>query len=195
MHQLQQMIDFILETDKLKNVYRQTWITEQSRRENSAEHSWHLALMALLFMDHANKPNLDMLKVIKMLLIHDIVEIDAGDTFAYDMKGHEDKVAREQLAAQRIFGLLPQEKRDELMDLWHEFEAHESEESRFAHALDRLHPMLLNFHTEGAAWKEHGIKVEQVLSRNRVIEDGSEPLWDYAKGIIQQAEERGYLKR
>lgn len=195
MQQLDRLMDFILETDRLKSVYRQTLISDQSRRENSAEHSWHLALMAILFIDQAKDTDLDMLKVVKMLLIHDIVEIDAGDTFAYDTKGHEDKAEREQAAAQRIFGMLPPEYRDEFLSLWEEFEAHESAEARYALALDRLHPMLLNFHTTGAAWKKHGITRDRVLSRNQVIAEGSEKLWEYAQQLVNKAVELGYLDR
>jgi putative hydrolase of HD superfamily len=129
-----------------------------------------------------------------MLLVHDIVEIDAGDTFAYDDKGHEDKQEREQKAADRLFGLLPDDQGGELMALWHEFEARETAEARFALALDRLHPMLLNFHNNGQSWRENGITHDRVLARNSVIGDGSRALWDYAQRMVREAVERGYLE-
>jgi putative hydrolase of HD superfamily len=190
---IQARIRFILETDRLKSVYRQTYITDVSRQENSAEHSWHLALMAILFRDAANVPDLDLLKVVKMLLIHDIVEIDAGDTFAYDEQGHLDKAERENAAAQRIFGLLPEGQREEMIALWREFEARETPEARYAAALDRFHPMLLNLHSQGTAWRKHGITKRQVLNRNRVIADGSEALWEAAQQIVAEAAAKGYL--
>ena len=193
MDNMQAWVRFILETDRLKSVYRQTYITDASRQENSAEHSWHLALMAMTMKDAANWPELDMLKVVKMLIVHDIVEIDAGDTFAYDEKGHEDKAERESKAAGRIFGLLPPEQRDEMLALWEEYEAHETPEARFALALDRLHPMLLNLHSEGAAWRNHGITSKRVLERNRVIADGSEALWEIAQQIVAEALDKRYL--
>lgn len=194
MESMQAWLKFIVETDRLKQVYRQTEITGHSRRENSAEHSWHLALMAVLMMDAANARDLDLLKVVKMLLIHDIVEIDAGDTFAYDEQGHQDKEERETKAAQRIFGLLPEEQREEMMALWREFEEHRTPEAKFALALDRFHPMLLNFHTEGAAWRKHHVTSRQVLERNQVIAEGSEALWDVARKLVDEAVSRGYLE-
>lgn len=194
MNNLQACLDFIKETDRLKSIYRQTLVTDGSRQENSAEHSWHLALMAILLKDAANAPELDVLRVVKMLLIHDIVEIDAGDTFAYDEQGHEDKEAREQAAAERIFGLLPAEQREEMLGLWREFEDHQTPEAKYALALDRLHPMLLNFHTEGAAWRKHGVTSDRVLTRNQVIAEGSEALWDYAQDLVREAIAHEYLK-
>lgn len=190
---LERQIAFIIETDKLKHILRKARVLGADRYENDAEHTWHLALMALVLQEHANDPNLDLARVMKMLLIHDIVEIDAGDTFAYDEKGHEDKQEREQKAADRLFGLLPEEQRDEVMALWHEFEAHETPEAKFALALDRLHPMLLNFHNEGQSWRENGITSDRVLKRNAVIGEGSETLWSYAERMVRQAVERGYL--
>jgi putative hydrolase of HD superfamily len=191
---LERQIAFIIELDKLKNILRKTKVLGTTRYENDAEHTWHLALMAIVLAEHANVPELDLARVVKMLLIHDIVEIDAGDTFAYDEKGHEDKQEREQKAADRLFGLLPEDQGGELMALWHEFEAHETAEARFALALDRLHPMLLNFHNNGQSWRENGITHDRVLARNRVIEDGSQALWDYAQRMVREAVERGYLE-
>lgn len=190
---LESQIGFIIELDKLKSILRKARVLGTDRYENDAEHSWHLAIMAIVLAEHANVPGLDLSRVIKMLLVHDIVEIDAGDTFAYDEKGHEDKLEREQKAANRLFGLLPDDQRDELMALWHEFEAHETAEARFALALDRLHPMLLNFHNEGRSWRENAITHDRVLARNSVIEDGSQTLWAYAQRKVREAVERGYL--
>lgn len=194
MDHLQACLEFIKETDRLKSIVRQTLVTDRSRQENSAEHSWHLALMAILLKDAANAPDLDVFRVVKMLLIHDIVEIDAGDTFAYDEQGHEDKEARELAAAERIFGLLPAEQREEMLALWREFEDHQTPEAKYALALDRLHPMLLNFHSEGAAWRKHGITSDRVLKRNQVIAEGSESLWAYAQGLVRDAIDKDYLK-
>ncbi|KIL39451.1 hypothetical protein SD70_19980 [Gordoniibacillus kamchatkensis] len=192
---LERQIGFIIELDKLKNILRKTRVLGTDRYENDAEHTWHLALMAIVLAEHADARGLDLGRVLKMLLVHDVVEIDAGDTFAYDEKGHEDKEEREQKAANRLFGLLPGDQRDELMALWHEFEAHETAEAKFALALDRLHPMLLNFHNKGQSWRENGITSERVLARNRVIEDGSQALWDYAQRMVREAVERGYLTK
>lgn len=194
MDRLQQQLAFIIEVDKLKTILRQTLISDRSRQENDAEHSWHLSLMAVLLAEHANTPNLDLLKVLKMLLIHDIVEIDAGDTFAYDEKGHADKEEREEKAAQRIFRLLPDDQYEEVYRLWREFEERETPEAKFASALDRLQPMMLNYKSEGFAWKKHGIKRDQVLKRNAQIAEGSSMLWEYAKQLIDEATTKKYLK-
>jgi putative hydrolases of HD superfamily len=194
MERLKQQITFLLEVDKLKNIYRQTKVTGEDRYENDAEHSWHLAMMAFILLEHSNEKNIDLLKVIKMVLIHDIVEIDAGDTFAYDDKGYEDKAEREQKAANRIFNILPQDQSKELFDLWEEFEKRETNEAKFATALDRLNPLLLNYNTGGQAWKKHDVKSEKVLSRNKKIDQGSEALWQYAESLIKKAVEEGLLK-
>jgi len=191
-HSLEALFSFVLETDRLKSVYRQTWISDRTRRENAAEHSWHLALMAILFEKEANA-DVDLLRVLKMLLVHDIVEIDAGDTFAYDAKGHEDKEDREKAAADRLFGMLPDSLAREMHELWREFEERRTPEARFACALDRFHPMLLNFASEGKAWKEHGVKKHQVIARNAVIGEGSDKLWDAARHLVDEAVRRGYL--
>ncbi|WP_260412562.1 HD domain-containing protein [Alkalihalobacillus sp. TS-13] len=193
-NRLQHQMGFLIEIDRLKNVLRQTHITGEVRQENDAEHSWHLAVMALILDEYANEKGIDTLHVIKMLLIHDLVEIDAGDTFAYDEKGYEDKDEREEQAAERIFSILPDDQGDMIYTLWREFEDRETSEARFAAALDRLHPMLLNFATEGVAWKKHNIKKEQVMKRNETIAEGSEALWEYAQAVIEDAVESGYLK-
>ena len=190
---LMKQLDFLMEIDKLKLVLRKTVLTDRSRHENTAEHSWHLALLAVFLHEHANETKLDVNQVIRLVLIHDIVEIDAGDTFVYDMKGQEDKAEREEEAAKRIFGLLPDDQRDELYALWREFEERSTPEARFAAALDRLHPMLHNYRTEGASWREHSITSKQVIARNRHIAEGSEELWRFAEALIQSAVEKGYL--
>lgn len=189
---LSRQLQFIIEIDKLKSVLRRTYLIDAPRRENSAEHSWHLAVMAVLLAEHANVP-VDLLRVLKMLLVHDIVEIDAGDTYIYDVQGALDKARREQQAAERIFGLLPADQAAELRSLWDEFEARCSPEARFAAALDRLMPLLHNYTTEGRSWQEHGITSDMVLARNAQIGDGAAPLWETAQSLIADAVTRGYL--
>lgn len=190
---LKQQIDFLMEIDKLKLVLRASMVTDKSRFENTAEHSWHLAMFAMMLCEHANEPDLNVMRVIRMVLIHDIVEIDAGDTFLYDKVGQEDKVEREQAAALRIFGLLPEDQQEEIRQLWDEFEKRETSEALFAAALDRLHPLLHNYYTEGAAWKQHGITSSQVMERNAHIADGSEILWEFAQELIHSSVAKGYL--
>ncbi|HEX7064017.1 MAG TPA: HD domain-containing protein [Bacillales bacterium] len=192
--QFTKQIEFIIEIDKLKNIYRQTILMDGSRRENDAEHSWHLAMMAMLLSDYANERGLDLLHTMKMVLIHDLVEIDAGDTFAYDEKGYKDKDEREQQAANRLFQLLPEEQAGEIYGLWREFENCSTPEARFAVALDRFQPLLHNYYTEGASWKKHGIKSSQVLERNKQIAEGSKDLWAFAEELIRNAVEKGYLE-
>lgn len=191
---LAQQIRFILEIDKLKEVFRQTLLLHSRRRENDAEHSWHLCLLAIVLAEHANAPGVDIARVVKMLLIHDLVEIDAGDTFAYDdpahLAGQHDREAR---AADRLFGLLPTDQTNEFRALWNEFEARQTPEAKFAAACDRLHPMLLNAHTEGAAWRQHGVTRDRVLLRNHSIADGSEALWEYTQAMIDEAVAAGHL--
>jgi len=194
-NRLEHQIGFILEVDKIKNVFRQTFLTDGSRKENDAEHSWHLALMAVLLKEHAAEPDLDLQRVVKMVLVHDIVEIDAGDTFCYDDKGALDKREREEAAADRIFGMLPADQADEIRALWEEFEAMQTPESRFAAALDRLQPLLHNYSTGGAAWREHGVTSDKVLQHNRHIANGSPVLWEYAETLIGDAVEKGFLPR
>jgi len=189
---LGRQIEFILEIDKLKQVFRQTYLLDESRKENDAEHSWHFAMLAVLLSEYANEP-IDLLKVVKMALVHDLVEIDAGDTYLYDEAGHADKAEREQKAADRVFGLLPKDQGEELRALWDEFEAKETPEARFAGTIDRLQPLLHNLNTEGRAWHEHGIRADQVIKRTCVIADGSSDLWDYARKQIDLAVEKGHL--
>ncbi len=189
---LTQQIEFIVEIDKLKHVLRQTQLVDAPRQENDAEHSWHLATMAILLSEYARE-EVDLLRVVKMLLIHDVVEIDAGDTFAYDEKGNEDKVERERKAADRIFNLLPEDLAAEVYETWEEFEARETPEARYAAALDRFQPILLNYRTEGAGWKKHGISCDQVIARNRHIEEGAPELWACARAMIEDAVRKGWL--
>lgn len=189
---LQKQIAFLMEIDQLKQVFRQTYLLDESRKENDAEHSWHFAMYALLLIEYANE-KVDLLKVVKMALVHDLVEIDAGDTFLYDVAGNADKAEREEKAAKRIFGLLPPDVGQELHELWIEFEAKETAEAKFAGSLDRLQPFLHNIYTKGRAWSEHGISAKQIRERNCVIEDGSKALWAYAVSLIDEAVAHGHV--
>lgn len=189
---LRQQIEFILEVDKLKNIVRQTYISDGSRKENDSEHSWHLALMSILLCEYSNE-KVDAFKVMTMVLIHDIIEIDAGDTYAYDEEGSITKSEREKKAADRIFNLLPKDQAEYMMSLWEEFESGSTEEAKFAATLDKLQPLLLNDKTDGRSWKEHSIKKEQVMNRNKDTHTGSEILWDYAKELIEKNVRNGNL--
>ncbi|MFS0870299.1 HD domain-containing protein [Paenibacillus xylanilyticus] len=191
---LQDQIQFLVEIDKLKTIERRTRIIHGERRENDAEHSWHLAMMALVLQSHASK-DVDILKVIKMLLVHDLVEIDAGDTFAYDTVGYEDKYDREIKAAHRLFGMLPEAQAEELLNLWLEFEAKETDEAQFASSLDRLQPLIHNYQNEGDTWQKYNITSEQVLNRNREIATASDTLWTYAQQLIQHSVDQGILTK
>jgi putative hydrolase of HD superfamily len=191
---LARQLAFLLEIDRLKAVIRRTYITDGSRRENSAEHSWHLALMAITLTEHAAEPGLDVPHVVRMVLVHDLVEIDAGDTFIYDTAGAETKTEREQAAADRIFALLPPDQRDELRALWDEFEEQATPEARFAGALDRLMPMLHNYVTRGGSWREHGITADRVLARNGpVLRAGSPSLYEAARAMMDEAIRLGFI--
>ena len=183
MTRLQQQLEFILEIDKLKKVFRKTCLFHSDRHENDAEHSWHLAMMAIVLAEHANEP-VDISKVVKMLLIHDIVEIDAGDTFLFDTKKSHDNTDEELAAAERIFGLLPDEQAQELIALWHEFELAETAEARFAKAIDRLAPMMQNATNGGGTWKEFDVPKPSVIEKKKRIGDGSDALWRYAQELI-----------
>ena len=188
-------IEFILEIDKLKNILRRTTLLDRSRQENSAEHSWHIALILLVLSEYADEDNLDLLRVIKLLLAHDLVEIDAGDTYCYDDIGGQDQKAREMKAADRIFSILPADQTDAFRALWDEYEAKDTPESRFANALDRLQPFLHNYFTRGHSWQKHGIRRKQVLARMQPVDDGSRLLWDYVSGLIDDAVEKGFLAK
>lgn len=182
---LRKQMDFILEADKIKQIGRQTYLSDGIRKENDAEHSWHLALMALLLKEHSNE-QIDLLKVVTMVLIHDMVEIDAGDTYAYDEAGYATKRKREVAAADRIFGLLPEDQGAYLRDLWEEFEAYETAEAKFAHTLDNFQPLMLNDATDGRSWVEHHVKKSQVLKRNRKTGEGSDAIMGEVHKIVNK---------
>jgi putative hydrolases of HD superfamily len=190
---LDSQIRFLLEADRLKTVARQSPITDQSRRENSAEHSWHLALMALVLAEHA-PPGADLARVMAMLVVHDLVEIDAGDLFAYaDAAAQSHQQEAERRAAKRIFALLPEPQATAVLGLWEEFEERLTPEARFARALDRLQPMLLNMATKGGTWVDHGVTADQVAPKVDLIGEGSAPLGAYARRMIATAVDRGIL--
>lgn len=193
-NRLEKQFDFCREIDKEKFIRRQTYLTDGERKENDAEHAWHMALMTILMSEYANE-KIDVLKTVTMLLIHDLVEIDAGDTYAYDTEGHKDKRAREEKAADRIFGLLPEDQRKKLRDLWEEFEAWETPEAKFAHTMDCIQPLMLNAATDGKSWLEHGVHLSQVLKRNEKTAEGAETLWKYAyENFICPNKEKGRLR-
>ncbi len=190
---LTRQIAFIAECDKLKEIFRQTLNTQSRRRENDAEHSWHLCLCVIVLAEHANVPNLDVLRVLKLVIVHDLVEIDAGDTFGYDTAGQVDQHARECVAADRIFGLLPEDQAREFRALWDEFEAQQTPAAKFALAVDRFQPVLLNCRTDGGGWKRHGVTQDRVLARNSRIADGSTVVWHEVEKLIQDVVDRGHL--
>jgi putative hydrolase of HD superfamily len=185
-------LEFLLEADRLKQIERRTTIVGGARRENSAEHSWHLALFALVLAEHADEP-IDLTRVLTMLLLHDLVEVDAGDTFIYDDDGLASKAEREQAAADRLFGLLPAEQGAALRAMWEEFEERATPDARFAGALDRLQPVLLNHANDGGPWREHGVEAARIRAVNRRIEDGSGALWAAALRRIDDAVARGLI--
>lgn len=189
---LQRQIEFLVEIDKLKGVIRRSYVVEGTRRENTAEHSWHLVMMALVLSEHADEP-VELLPVLQMLAVHDLVEIDAGDTYIFDTEGATSKAEREQAAADRIFALLPADQGAHLRARWEEFEAGVTPEARFARSLDRLMPLLHNLETSGRSWQEHGIRPEQVRQLNASIAQGSGTLWAYARDRIDHAEDQGYF--
>lgn len=190
---LASQLSFLVEIDRLKNVIRQTSLCDASRRENSAEHSWHLAMMAVVMAEHAGE-EVDVARVVSLVLVHDLVEIDAGDTFAYDTAGYGDKEARERAAADRIFGLLPDDQAAELRALWDEFEVGETAEARYANALDRLQPLLANHHSKGGSWRAHGISRAQVIRRMAPIERALPGVWPMVLDIVQQNCALGHIR-
>jgi putative hydrolase of HD superfamily len=190
---LKRQIGFILEIDRLKQVLRQTFTIDKSKQENSAEHSWHIALMAIILSEYAKNRQIDVFRVVKMLLVHDLVEIDAGDTFCYDEHARKDQHERELQAAKRIFNLLPMDQARQLQSLWEEFEAGQTLDSRFANALDRLQPLINNYYSDGKAWEKNGVKRDQIVARNCWIEKGAPELWRYASKLIEDAVARGIL--
>ena len=187
-------IAFIKEIDKVKYIQRKTKLFNSDRNGNDAEHSWHLALMAIVLAEHSNEP-IDVLKVVKMVLIHDIVEIDSGDVFIYDSEKNHCNTDEERLAANRIFGLLPKKQAEELIAVWEEFEAGETNEAKFANAMDRLEPLLQNTSNNGGTWKEFDVKYDKVYEKKSVIKEGSEIVWNYAESLINESVAKGILKK
>ncbi len=189
---LKKQLDFALEIDKEKNIFRQTHLSGHGRNENDAEHAWHMAIMAYLLREYANE-EVDIAKVMLMCLIHDIVEIDAGDTYAYDSVGLTTQKAREDAAKERIYSLLPEDQKAELIALFDEFEAYETPEARFAHSMDNLQPIMLNNSNGGADWREHGVSAEKVYARQSKTRLGSEKLFEVVDGIIRENIRKGNL--
>lgn len=194
LERLLKQMDFIKEIDKIKYIERRTKLFNSNRRENDAEHSWHLAMMAIVLAEHSNEP-VDILKVVKMVLIHDIVEIDSGDIFIYDTEMNHNNSEEERKAAQRIFGMLPREQAEEIIALWEEFEANETAEAKFAKAVDRLEPLLQNSSNNGGTWQEYGVKHSQVIDKKIIINEGSETLWDYTTDLLDRCVEKGILSK
>lgn len=187
-------IEFIVELDKMKNILRQTTLIDKSKRENDAEHSWHISVMAMILSEYANE-EIDVCKVIKMLLIHDLVEIYAGDTFCYDVEGNKDKRERELKAADRIFGILDEDKGMELRKLWDEFEEMETKEALFAASMDRLQPFFNNYFSGGGTWKKFDVSKKDIYERIAPLKESSDVLWDFTKNMIEDAYDRGYIVR
>lgn len=193
MERIEQQAAFVVEIDKVKNIFRQTWLADGSRKENDAEHAWHAALMAVLLAEYSNEP-IDILKVVKMLLLHDLVEIDAGDSYAYDEAAQATAHEREQKAADRIFGMLPKDQRQEFRGLWDEFEEYETPEAKFAHVMDNFQPLLLNDAADGKGWKEHQVKRANIEKRNRKTSKGSKRINEYIEQIIDRNIEKGNIE-
>lgn len=191
---LLKQIEFIKEIDKIKYIQRRTKLFNSDRRENDAEHSWHLAMMAIILSEYSNQ-EIDVLKVVKMVLIHDIVEIDAGDIFIYDQNKNHDNTEEELKAAHRIFGLLPKDQAADYIEIWNEFEEGVTAESKFARSMDRLEPLLQNTSNEGGTWKEFGVKYQTVYEKKKVIEEGATELWEYAEMLIDESVEKGILEK
>lgn len=190
---LRQQFAFFKEIDKEKEIFRQTYLADASRKENDAEHAWHMAIMTVLLSEYANE-EIDVLKTVTMLLIHDIVEIDAGDTYAYDPEGKKTQKERERKAADRIFHLLPDDQADKMYELWEEFEAQQTPEAKFARTMDNIQPMMLNDASNGLSWDEHQVKLSQILKRNERTADGSEQIWEYAKDeFLQKNIQAGHI--
>lgn len=187
-------IAFIKEIDKVKYIQRKTKLFNSDRCENDAEHSWHLALMAIVLAEHSNEP-IDVLKVVKMVLIHDIVEIDAGDIFLYDSQLNHDNTDEERLAANRIFGLLPEKQAQDFIAIWEEFEAGETNEAKFARSMDRLEPLLQNTSNNGGTWREFDVPYSKVYEKKSIMKEGSQTIWNYAEGLINESVAKGILKK
>ena len=190
---LKKQLDFALEIDKEKNIFRQTHLSGHGRNENDAEHAWHMAIMAYLLREYSNEP-VDITRVMLMCLIHDVVEIDAGDTYAYDEEGKKTQKAREEAAKERIYSLLPEDQKEELAAIFDEFEQSKTPESKFAHAMDNLQPLMLNNSNDGGDWREHGVSAKQVYGRQSRTKEGSEKLYEVTDQIIKKHREKGNLK-
>lgn len=190
---IKKQLDFIVEVDKIKTILRRNLTIVDKRRENDAEHSWHIALMAPLLMEYIEE-EVDILKVMKMVIIHDLVEIDAGDTYAYDVVGYSDKREREVAAANRIFNILPEDQAKEITKLWYEFEEEETMEARYACCVDRLQPFILNYYSDGLSWMEHKVTKTQVMGRMKIIKETSNGLWEMFMYLLESAIEKGYIK-
>ena len=190
---LKKQLDFALEIDKEKNILRQTHLSGHGRNENDAEHAWHMAIMAYLLREYSNEP-VDITRVMLMCLIHDVVEIDAGDTYAYDEEGKKTQKAREEAAKERIYSLLPEDQKEELAAIFDEFEESKTPESKFAHAMDNLQPLMLNNSNDGGDWREHEVSAEQVYGRQKRTKEGSEILYEITDQIIKKHKEKGNLK-
>lgn len=191
---LVKQVRFIKEIDKLKYIQRKTKLFNSNRHENDAEHSWHLAMMTIVLAEHSDKP-IDVLKVLKMVLIHDIVEIDAGDTFIYDTVKNHTNTDEELLAAERIFGLLPEKQAGEFIAIWKEFEEGITDEAKFARSMDRFEPLLQNVSNNGGTWAEYNVDYQKVYEKKKVIKNGSASIWNYAEDLINESVERGILKK
>lgn len=190
---LKKQLDFALEIDKEKNIFRQTHLSGHGRNENDAEHAWHMAIMAYLLREYSNEP-VDITRVMLMCLIHDVVEIDAGDTYAYDEEGKKTQKAREEAAKERIYSLLPEDQKEELAAIFDEFEESKTPESKFAHAMDNLQPLMLNNSNDGGDWREHGVSAKQVYGRQSRTKEGSEKLYEVTDQIIKKHREKGNIK-
>lgn len=189
---LQKQIAFIKEIDKVKSIFRQTYLADGTRKENDAEHSWHIALMAVLLKEYVSE-DVDVAKVMTMVLIHDLVEIDAGDTYAYDSEGAKSKREREVKAADRIFGILPEDQGMYFRELWEEFEAYETPDAKYAHLLDNFQPLLLNDASGGRSWNEHGVHKSQIYKRNEKVQETSEEIWNTIQEVVESHIAKGNI--
>jgi len=192
---LKSQINFLIEIDKMKTILRQTLLVDKSKRENDAEHSWHFAVMAMILFEYNNQVEADILRVLKMALVHDLIEVYAGDTFAYDEKGNETKQERELEAADKIFGLLPGDQRDEMYNLWWEFEKAQTPDAKYATAIDRLQPLINNYMTEGHTWKTGNVTSDKVYKRLEIVKEAAPKLWNLADDMVKSSIEKGYLKK
>ncbi|MCL2354461.1 MAG: HD domain-containing protein [Oscillospiraceae bacterium] len=192
---LEKQIEFLVEADKMKTVFRQNTILDKSRFENDAEHSWHFAIMAMVLYEYADSSKVDICRVLKMALVHDLIEIYAGDTFAYDAIGNQSKEKRESESADKLFAMLPEEQGKEIRSLWKEFDMMETNDAKFASAIDVLQPFLQNYYTQGKMWKHHKITSDKVYKRMQKVKNGLPELWTLVDNIIKDSIEKGYMKQ